>query len=373
MDQTRDLANVKRWQANLQAETEGAALYRALAAAEKNEQRAAIFRQLAEAETHHAAYWAQKLRDAGIEPGRQPVSFRTKLLIWLVRHFGVRAVLPLMASLELQDQGMYLDQPDAGRLPSDERMHAQVLAELAGRSGGGAIPMAERWHRSAGGGSLRAGIFGLNDGLVSNLSLVMGVAGAGPEPRFILLAGIAGLLAGAFSMAAGEYVSMRAQRELFERQISLEKEELEAMPQGEQRELSLIYQAKGVAKERADEMAAQIMHDPKVALDTMAREELGLDPSQLGSPWGAAASSFVLFATGAIVPVLPFLIGVTGVMAVVISALASGLALFSFGAIISFFTGRNALYSGMRMLLIAAIAATVTFLIGRLVGISTAG
>lgn len=371
-DQTR-MNDIKRWQANLHAELEGAALYQALAAAEKDERRAAIFRQLADAEAHHAAHWAQKLRDAGVEPEKRPLGLRTRLLSWVARRFGARTVLPLITALEVRDQGMYQNQPDAGHLSADERVHARVLAELAPGGGRGLILKTESWHRPGGGSSLRASVFGLNDGLVSNLSLVMGVAGAGPEPRFILLAGIAGLLAGAFSMGAGEYISMRAQREFFERQISREREELAMSPEEEEQELSLIYQAKGIGKAQADEMASQLMRDPAAALDTLAREELGLDPSELGSPWGAAISSFLLFALGALVPVLPFAFGLSGVPALVASALVSGLALFSFGAALSIFTGRSPIFSGARMLVIGAAAATVTFLIGKLVGITTAG
>ncbi len=212
----------------------------------------------------------------------------------------------------------------------------------------------------------------MSDGLVSNTSLVMGFAGAQTEGKFVLLAGVAGLLAGAFSMAAGEYVSMRAQRELFERQIELERGELEASPEEEERELALIYQAKGLPKEQAEAMAARLMENPQVALDTLVREELGLDPSQLGSPWGAAIGSFLAFAVGAVVPVIPFFIGASaGTPFVVASGALSALALFAVGASLSLFTGRSALLSGGRQLALGAVAAALTFGIGRLVGVST--
>jgi VIT1/CCC1 family predicted Fe2+/Mn2+ transporter len=215
-------------------------------------------------------------------------------------------------------------------------------------------------------------VFGVNDGLVSNFSLVMGIAGTEAEPRFVLLAGVAGLLAGAFSMAAGEYVSVRAQRELYEQQIDLEKQELEASPEEEREELALIYQAKGVPGNQADELAKQILSNPETAIDTLAREELGLDPASLGSPWLAALSSFVAFAIGAALPVIPYVV-TTGHEAFLGSAALCGTALFVVGALISLFTGRNMLYSGLRMLCIGAGAATVTFLVGRLLGVKIAG
>lgn len=229
----------------------------------------------------------------------------------------------------------------------------------------------ERWHRSGGGGAWRAGIFGANDGLVSNFSLVMGVAGAGVDERFILLAGIAGLLSGAFSMAAGEYVSMKAQRELFERQIEVERREIHEEPEAEHRELAAIYQRKGLPRREAGRLASVMMADPQMALDTHAREELGLDPNDLGSPGRAAAVSFLLFATGAAIPVLPY-IWLRQPLAFSLSAVLAAVALFAIGAAIARVTGRNLLWSGSRMLLIGGAAALVTYFVGRLIGVSVA-
>jgi VIT1/CCC1 family predicted Fe2+/Mn2+ transporter len=234
------------------------------------------------------------------------------------------------------------------------------------------IAARETWHRSGGGGTLRASVFGVSDGLVSNASLVMGFAGAQTEGKFVLLAGIAGLLGGAFSMAAGEYVSMQAQRELFERQIELERDELAMAPEEERKELVLIYQAKGLPREQAQEMAARMMENPEVALDTLVREELGLDPSQLGSPWGAAIGSFLAFAAGALVPVIPFFFSSSAsTLQVSIAGAISGLALFGVGASLSLFTGRSSLWSGTRQLSLGIVAAALTYGIGRLVGVST--
>ncbi len=232
----------------------------------------------------------------------------------------------------------------------------------------------ENWHRAHGrSGTLRAVIFGVSDGLVSNLSLVMGVAGAASgNPKFILLAGVAGLLAGAFSMAAGEYISMQSQRELFERQIALERAEMEAMPEEEEAELAASYRAKGFTADEAARIAHRIFRDPVAALDMLVREELGLDPDELGSPWGAAAGSFVAFAIGASIPVIPYLFG-GGPAVLFVSLGLSLIALFTVGAAVSLLTGRGLIFSGVRQLVIGLAAALVTYAIGSLIGVTTAG
>jgi vacuolar iron transporter family protein len=221
-------------------------------------------------------------------------------------------------------------------------------------------------------GALRAAIFGLNDGLVSNLSLIMGVAGASVQNRFVILAGVAGLLAGAFSMAAGEYVSMKVQRELFERLLHLEAHELADKPEEEHRELRQIYERRGYPPDLASTVTDLVMKDPKMALETHAREELGLDPDQLGSPRGAALSSFLTFSVGAVIPLLPFLFS-SGATAALVAIVASGVALFAAGAALSVLTGRSLWVSGTRMLVVAAVAASVTFAVGRLLHVSTRG
>jgi len=222
-------------------------------------------------------------------------------------------------------------------------------------------------------GTLRAAIFGVNDGLVSNAALIMGFAGAAQDRSVIVLAGISGLLAGAFSMAAGEYVSMRVQREVLERMLHLEAHELGSDPEGERAELAQIYGRKGVPRELADQLATELSRDPATALDTHAREELGIDPDEgLGSPWGAASSSFSTFAVGALVPLLPFLFA-GGSAAVVASALITALALLGVGALTARVTGRSPLLSGLRMLAIGGTAASVTYLIGLALGVSVVG
>jgi VIT1/CCC1 family predicted Fe2+/Mn2+ transporter len=219
-------------------------------------------------------------------------------------------------------------------------------------------------------GALRAAIFGVNDGLVSNVSLIFGIAGAGVDNDVVILAGVAGLLAGAFSMAAGEYISVRVQREVFERLIHLEAHEIGSDPEAERLELAEIYARKGLPRDLADRLATELMRDPKVALETHAREELGLDPGEgLGSPAAAAGSSFVMFAVGAFVPLVAFL-ATSGTAAVAASASLSAVALFGVGAAMSILTGRGALRSGVRMLAIGAAAAAVTFAVGRLLDVS---
>jgi vacuolar iron transporter family protein len=219
-------------------------------------------------------------------------------------------------------------------------------------------------------GALRAAIFGVNDGLVSNLSLIFGVAGAGVDNKVVILAGVAGLLAGAFSMAAGEYISVRVQREVFERLIHLEAHEIGSEPEEERAELAELYVRKGISRELADRLAEEIMNDPALALDTHAREELGLDPDEgLGSPEAAAGASFVMFSVGAFVPLVPFLFG-SGAAAVAVSAGLSAAALFGVGAAMSYLTGRTPVLSGIRMLLIGAAAATITYLVGKLLNAS---
>jgi VIT1/CCC1 family predicted Fe2+/Mn2+ transporter len=225
-----------------------------------------------------------------------------------------------------------------------------------------------RRHKTYGGGTLRAGVFGVNDGLVSNTCLVMGVAGAAVEPSVLVLTGVAGLLAGAFSMAAGEYVSMLSQREMFEHQIAQEKDELERYPKEEAEELALIYAARGIPLKEARDVANHLIANPEKALDALAREELGLNPDDLGSPTGAALSSFIAFSIGASLPIIPFLLKLSH--GIVVAAAMSGTALFVVGAVLSLFSGRSALLGGARMLSIGSVAAVATYFIGSLFGAS---
>jgi len=267
--------------------------------------------------------------------------------------------------------------PAGPRDTVDPKVLSRVAARLASRREGklrvhpGPVPDPDSRGVGASGksGALRAGIFGVNDGLVSNLSLIMGFAGAAVQNNVILLAGVAGLLAGAFSMGAGEYVSMRVQRELFERLLHLEAHELATEPEEEHAELKAIYETKGFPSHLAEEVATVIMQDPEVALQTHAREELGLDPDELGSPWAAAGVSFLAFTVGAAVPMVPFIVA-SGTAAIFAAIVASGVALFAVGAAMSVITGRHAIWSGLRMMLIGGAAAAITYGVGRLLNVS---
>ncbi len=365
--------DIDRYRANYIVEKDGIALYRAMAVAEKDKKRAEIFEKLAQNEERHAQRWARLIESGG---GKVPVhrpSLRVHLLGWLARRFGTSRVIPIISSLEARDEAGYMQQPEAEGLPAEERAHSRTLWEMSGGgSGVEAIAGTERWHLMSRGSGLRAAVFGINDGLVSNFSLVMGFAGAEARPEYILLAGVAGLLAGSFSMAAGEYISVSAQRELFEQQIAMEKQELEMSPKEEEEELALIYQAKGIPDEQARALARRIIANPKTAIDTLAREELGLDPTELGSPWVAAGSSFLAFIVGAFVPVLPYLF-TQGTTAWIASSLLSCLALFGVGALISIFTARGPIVSGLRMLGIGLLASAITYTVGWLLGVSVSG
>ena len=365
--------DLQRYRDNFLREQDGIALYRALAKAEKDPARSEIFEKLAKAEERHAARWARLLQsNSAVLPVYTP-GWRILLLGWLSRRFGTQHILPVVTGLESRDQDVYRGQVEAHGIPAEERSHMRTLRAMQrrGEDRPESIRDLEGWHRSVYGGGLRAAVFGANDGLVSNFSLVMGIAGANAEPRFVLLAGIAGLLAGASSMAAGEYVSVQSQRELYEQQIAVERQELEMSPEEEKEELSLIYQAKGIPSGQAEELAERILSNPSTAIETLAREELGLDPAALGSPWIAAASSFVAFAAGAVVPVIPYLL-LSRNTAFFTSAIVCGAGLFILGGIVSIFTGRNLFFSGFRMLGIGAMAAAVTYFIGKLLGVSVA-
>src|SRR5918999_3374642 len=289
-------ADIARYRQNYLVEMDGIELYRALAAAEKDEKRAVIFRKMARTEERHARRWVRLIETAGSQVPEYRPTIRVRVLAWMAKHFGTQKVIPIISSLEASDEPGYLNQPEAAGLPAQERAHSRALRAMDnGISTQDAIIGSERWHVMSRGGTLRAAVFGVNDGLVSNFSLVMGFAGADASSEYVLLAGVAGLLAGAFSVGAGEYVSVRAQRELFEQKIALEKQELEMSPKEEEEELSLIYQAKGIPEREASLLAKRIIQNPKTAIDTLAREELGLNPSALGSPWIAAVSFFFFF------------------------------------------------------------------------------
>jgi VIT1/CCC1 family predicted Fe2+/Mn2+ transporter len=336
-------------------EQRSAFLYLACAQAEAGTPRAELFRRLAGEAEAQAAIWRAQLTARGhAPPGPFVADARTRLVGALVRKVGPRRLRPILAAMKVRGMGIY------GAPIAREVGHATPVA------GSG---VEHRHRRLGGGGNLRAAVFGVNDGLVSNASLILGVAGASSDAQVVLITGVAGMCAGAFAMAAGEYVSMRSQRELFEYQIDLEREELAQYPEAEAQELALIYVAKGLPEKEATRLAARLVADPEHALDTLAREELGLNPEALGSPWGAAISSFLSFAAGALLPLAPFVLA-PGSRALPWSIGVTAIALFGVGAVLALFTGRNAAYSGARMLVLGGLAGAVTYVVGRLFGIS---
>jgi VIT1/CCC1 family predicted Fe2+/Mn2+ transporter len=296
-------------------------------------------------------------------------------LSWLACRFGISFILPTITSLERADSQAYDDQPESEALAmsEEEKSHARLLSAASiGRSGvaGSTVAQIEGRHRAGGGNALRAAVLGANDGLVSILSLVMGVAGANLANKDVLIAGLAGLLAGAGSMAMGEWLSVQSSRELYQHQIRIEKDELETNPEEEQEELALIYQSKGLPEDQANKLAQQIIHNKSSALDTLAREELGIDPEELGgSAIEAAVTSFLLFSVGALFPLLPYVF-LSGSTAIYVSLIVSAVGLFLIGAAITLFTGRRVLYSGTRQVLIGMAAAALTYGVGKLVGVS---
>jgi vacuolar iron transporter family protein len=368
-----------RYTANLQGEVDSAALYSALSKAEKNPQLAQIYARLAAVEAAHAEFWKQKIAALGARVPQLRPGLRTRALEWLARRFGPAFVLPTVNTLEQMDSGAYTAQPEAvaGGLPAAERSHARIIEALASPSPAGfsgpALARLEGRHRGMGGNALRAAVLGANDGLVSNLSLVMGVAGASLTARAILVTGLAGLLAGACSMALGEWLSVNTARESAQRQIDTERGELEQVPEEEQEELALIYQAKGLPEDLAKTLARQLIANKETALDTLVREELGLDPDELGgSAWAAGGTSFLLFALGAIFPVAPYFF-LAGLPALVASLAASCVALLLIGAGTALFTGRGTAFSAARQLVVGLAAAGVTFGLGKLIGGVVAG
>jgi vacuolar iron transporter family protein len=367
--------DINRYFSNRQKEIDGAALYLSLAEAEKQPHLSEVFRRLAAAEEAHAQAWEQKLIKLKVPLPARKLSWRTRIMIWLTKRFGPQFVLPTIGGNERGDSQAYDNQPEpeAAIFSADERSHARLLALASKSTGGlpgGAVAQLEGRHRASGGNALRASVLGANDGLVSILSLTMGVAGATNSNLDVLIAGLAGVLAGAGSMALGEWLSVQSSRELYEHQIKIEAEEIAENPQEELEELRLIYQSKGLQEDRARDLASHLMDDKANIIDTLAREELGIDPQELGgSPYEAAFMSFLLFAMGAAFPIFPFFFW-GGTTAIYISLVISALGLFIIGAAITLMTGRGVLFSGFRQVLVGMVAAALTYGVGRLIGVS---
>ena len=373
-----DVQNSKRYIDNWSDERNTASLYHLISELEKDERISEVYRRMEQIELKHAAHWVMLLEDGGAAvPGFKP-SMRTRILSWLARRFGPAYILNSLQTMEQNGVKSYKEQSEGKGMSGDEAGHATVISQILGsamRGGvaGGALAQLEGRHRATGGNALRAAVLGANDGMVSNLSLVMGVAGASNDGRAVMIAGIAGLLAGAISMALGEWLSVQSSRELYTNQIMIETMEINSNPQEEIEELALIYEARGVPRDQAQNLAAHIMENKESAVQTLAREELGIDPEELGgSAWEAAITSFFLFAIGAIVPLAPFIL-FAGSTAVLVSIGLSVIGLFLLGAVTTLFTGVNTLFSGARMVIFGMLAAAVTFGIGRLIGVSIAG
>lgn len=383
----------RRFLRYLEAERNASLLYRALADAVTGDRREALL-ELAAIEDRHADHWVDKLTEAGVQipPAPSVLDPNDAALVARAKGTGLAEVLAHLEEAEGADAGMYDAEPEApASMSDDERDHIAVFASMrvdlespdAPSTGSFAARPAPRtpspgegepWHRLDRSGSTRAAVFGISDGLVSNTALVMGFAGASTSNSTVLFAGLAGLLAGAFSMAAGEYVSVASQRDLFRREIEMEARELREKPEEEQKELELIYRAKGVDRASAAAVAARIIADPETALDTLAREELGLDPSALGSPIKTALSSFVAFAIGAVVVVLPYLFflsdGASSTIPLAIAITLAVIAMLVVGGVVGRLSGRGIAFSAMRQFLWGVGAAAVTFIVGRLVGVS---
>lgn len=379
-------ADPQRFLRYLEAERKASLLYRALADTTDGDRREALI-ELAAIEDKHAAHWEAKLAEYGVPvpPAPTTLDLDDARMVARARATGLGDVLGQLEANEGADAGMYDAEPEADpSMSEDERQHAEIFRsmqatdeareQLTGKPPHRVLSPGdgEPWHRGDRSGSLRAGVFGVSDGLVSNTALIMGFAGATAQGAgdggTVVLAGLAGLLAGAFSMAAGEYVSVSSQRDLFRREIDIEAAELRDKPEEEQRELELIYRAKGLTREAAATTAAHIMQDPKVALETLAREELGLDPSELGSPWKVAGTSFVMFAIGAFVPLLPYLL-LSGTAAFALSVALAVIALVIVGGTVGRLSGRGVAFSAMRQLVWGAGAALVTYGVGALIGV----
>jgi VIT1/CCC1 family predicted Fe2+/Mn2+ transporter len=308
---------------NWNEEKRSAYLYTIIAGVEKDKEHQAMFRELSVMADKQADIWAGQIKKAGLPAPKQfKPDTKTRFIVWLIRRFGTRYLRILLAATKVRGMSIYRGQSLSHHFP-------KIFGET------------EQQHKTIRtGNNIRAAVFGINDGLLSNASLILGVAGAQSQPHFILLSGIAGLLAGACSMGSGEYVSVRSQREMLEYQIALEKHELDTYPEEEAQELALIYEARGLPREEAVKVANLLIQNPEKALETLAREELGINPDDLASEWGAAFSSFFSFAIGAMIPLLPFLF--KGAQHKLITSISlTGITLFCIGASLTFFTHRN--------------------------------
>lgn len=358
---------------NIQTEIDACFLYQKLADQEADATIANVFRQMSAIEKGHAEAFAKK-ENISLENLLKP-SWRAKTLNMIGKIFGYDYVLGSLMDTEksLSNAIITSKKKNKKEITGTETAHVSILRTILEKEkkvSGAQLSKFEKRHRSVGGNAIRAAVLGGNDGLVSNFSLIMGIAGATAGQEGVLLAGLAGLLAGALSMSLGEWISVKSSQELYENQMQIEMEELETNPEGEKKELALIYIAKGLPEEQAHQMAADIMKDKTYAHDVLVKEELGINAEELkGSAVEAAIYSFILFAIGAVIPVIPFMF-TSGMKAIVFSVSLSAAGLFLIGAAITLFTGKNVWHSGLRQVLFGLAAAAITFGIGKLIGVS---
>lgn len=358
---------------NIQVEVDASYLYRILATHESDAHIAEIFMQMSEIEMGHAKAF---LKANNLSESQMPEpSGRAKILNKIGKVFGYDYVLGVLLDTEKSLSSSILKARRKSSMPSSisDTSHVSILKNIMYKSGiqsSQQLSKFEKSHNSVGGNALRAAVLGGNDGLVSNFSLVMGIAGATNGKAEVLLAGLAGLLAGSLSMALGEWISVKSSQELYENQMEIEMQELEYNPDAEQQEIELIYRAQGMPVEEARTKAAEIMTDKTKAHQLLVKEELGIHAEELeGSAMEAAIASFIAFALGAIVPVIPFFF-LGGISAILSSVVLSSVGLWLIGAAITLFTGRNVWYSGFRQVFFGLLAALITFGIGKLIGVS---
>jgi VIT1/CCC1 family predicted Fe2+/Mn2+ transporter len=370
-----DVAKLKK---QLQVEVDTAFLYDSIAAIQCDVNLTRVLHSLADIEKGHAKHMLEKVQTLDSNYEMPLPSSKAKFQLKVGKLFGYSSIISSLSNIEKQFAvNTIKNKIEQGeKLTGFEHNHLQIIEAVNNNEAlnvsGGLLSKFESRHKSVGGNALRAAVLGSNDGLVSNMSLVMGVAGAAVSNNTILLTGIAGLLAGAISMALGEWLSVQSSRELNQRQIELETEELEASPEEEKKELVLLYQAKGMSVIDAQKLADKAFESPETAIDAIITEELGIDKEELGgSAWEAAIASFVLFSIGAIIPLYPFIF-LEGNNAILLSVASSVVGLFGIGAAITLLTGKSVLFSGFRQVAFGLAAAAVTYGIGSLIGVSLA-
>jgi VIT1/CCC1 family predicted Fe2+/Mn2+ transporter/rubrerythrin len=376
MPEQKTISRNKSWQANWQREIEGAYLYRRLADLARTPAMKKTLAEMADQEEVHAAMWAERIQ--GENPDNRPPNpdLRIRMTVWLARWFGPEAVLGLLINDEASDITTYANQAQRfegetetyQRVLSDEATHARALARLRNPESTG--PSTEPWHRGAkAGGWLRDIVYGFNDGLTANFGLVTGVLGASVSDKTVLLAGFAGLLADALSMAASGYLAARSEQQVREHHLALERAELRFMPEEERQELAHYFEQKGLPAEEAASAADRLMKDPQAALTELAREELGIDPNAQESPLQEGIVTGIATGLGAVIPILPFLF-LSGAVAVWTAIIISMIGHFVVGAGRAVFTGRPALRSGFDMFVVGMGVALVTYVLGQIFGVN---